>query len=380
MRRRCISLLCILSVLMALFIPIRATEDVCFTAVNDRILPLTSGTMPMWSSGMLYVPYSVFDSGTTGVSLGTSSTYSKSSGVVSIFNLQEMMVFDLEAGTCVDLHTGTSISARAVSRNGTAYVPVSQVCAFFGLNYTYLSTDYGYLVRITNYDKGDNRTLSDSRFIDAGSNIMKNRLRDYKQTLAQEQLPATPTQPSAPPQPEEPSAIPAMLAVRCDVGENTLSIAQTLENFGLTALFLFPTQQVSENGALIRRLLGVGHSVGLLAEGESTEQTLELLKQGQASLATVAHSRTFFALVPDTQLETVRGAGWACWTGVVAAATEADESSYLYVREVLRTLPKTQLVTLTLDDSRFSAQHLPALLHQLEDSHYNVIIPRETYL
>jgi len=381
MRRRCISLLCVLSLLAALLIPIRATEDVCFTAVNDRILPLTAGTMPMWSSGMLYVPYSVFDSGSTGVSMGTSSTYSKSSGVVSIFNLQEMMVFDLEAGTCVDLHTGNSISARAVSRNGTAYVPVSQVCAFFGLNYTYLNTDYGYLVRITNFDKSDERTLSDSRFIDAGSNIMKNRLRDYKQALAQEQeqIPAVPTQPAAPAQPE-PSAIPTMLAVRCDGGESALSMAQTLESFGLTALFFFPAQEVGANGALIRRLLGVGHSVGMLAEGESAAQTLELLEQGRQSLATVAHSRTFFSLVPEGQLEQVRSAGWACWTGVDAAATDAEESSYLYVQEVLRSLPKAEPIKLTLDDSQLSAHHLSTLLRQLENSRYDVIIPRETYL
>jgi len=77
----------------------------------------------------------------------------------------------------------------------------------------------------------------------------------------------------------------------------------------------------------------------------------------------------------------VHSAGWACWSGGVdAAATDAEESSYLYVQEVLRSLPKAEPIKLTLDDSQLSAHHLSTLLRQLENSRYDVIIPRETYL
>lgn len=44
--------------------------DLYFTSINDNLLPLTSDTMPVWSGGVLYVPYSVFDSGVTGINLG----------------------------------------------------------------------------------------------------------------------------------------------------------------------------------------------------------------------------------------------------------------------------------------------------------------------
>ena len=40
--------------------------------------------MPLWSGGVLYVPYTVFDgNNSTGVNLGISSGYSRSSGTVT---------------------------------------------------------------------------------------------------------------------------------------------------------------------------------------------------------------------------------------------------------------------------------------------------------
>ena len=46
----------------------------------------------------MYVPYTVFDSSYTGINLGISSSYSRDGGTVTLYNLQQMMIFDLNRG------------------------------------------------------------------------------------------------------------------------------------------------------------------------------------------------------------------------------------------------------------------------------------------
>lgn len=96
--------LAVLLVCLGLLIPPpAAAAEVCFTAVNDNVLPLTADTMPIWYKSLIYVPYTVFDSGSTGVDLGLSSTYDPSTATVSVYNLRQILAFDLNAGTCRDL-------------------------------------------------------------------------------------------------------------------------------------------------------------------------------------------------------------------------------------------------------------------------------------
>ena len=379
MRRRLLSLLCVLALCFTLFIPSHADTSVCFTAVNDRLLSLTADTMPVWSEGQLYVPFSVFDVNTTGVSLGTSSTYSRSSSVVTIFNLHQMMVFDLTAGTCRNHHTNETISGRAIVRNGTAYVPVASVCSFFELDYSYLYTEYGYLARIT---RPGYAFLSDQDFVDAGSSHMRDRLKNYNQTLAQTQEPSTPPVTSTPSSPSdpEPTAIPTYLAVRCDTGEAALPIAQALEDSGLVGLFFFPTQEIGGNGPLIRRLMGCGHSIGILAEGENQEETQQLLTLGADALRTVARTRTYFALVPEAHQAALSSQGWVFWNSNADATPDGSDTPYSHALTLVRSLSKRGTIQLTLNDSQLSADAIVNLLRQLENRHYTVTIPRETQL
>lgn len=385
MRRRLPAAVCILALLFTLFVPIHANESICFTAVNDRILPLTDETMPVWSGGVLYVPYSVFDASATGVSLGVTSTYLKSSGIVSVFTLKNMLTFDLNDGTCRSQRTGTLLQGRAIIRNGTAYVPAGLVCSFFGLSYSYLHGEYGYMVRITS--PTDEYRLPDDIFVDAGSNIMRNRLRDYNQSLQPEQpaapvQPVQPTMPTVPtPEPEpEPTTVPTCLAVRCGVGQSTLTIAQALEQNDQTALFFFPAHDIGAQGGLIRRLLGYGHRIGILAEGESEQETQELLSMGTQALQTVAHIRTYFALVPDSQQSALSGEGWVFWQGGASVTPPVGKSSYTYISGLIRTLPKNGRAKLLLDDSAPCGELITPLLRQLASQGYILSIPRETTL
>lgn len=384
MKRRILALLCTICLCLTLFLPTRAVGEVCFTSVNDTVLPLTADSMPLWSGGVLYVPHTVFDASVTGISLGTNSAYNKNTGMVSIFNMHQMLTFDIENATCFDQHTGQTFSGRAIVRNGKAYVPVARVCTFLGLSApSYQLTEYGYLVRIKNSDAA----LDDETFIDAASNILSNRLRDYNQSLKPKpQAPAvtppapTPSQPAVTPQAPDPITIPTYLSFRCDTLQAGAGIADILEQNGSVGLFFFPAHKISSQGELVRRLLGCGHSVGILAEGDTPEQTFALLQDGSLALDAVAHTRTFFALVPKGHRQSVSDSGWVCWDGGAEAIPDGSLSPYSHALTAVRALPKRGHAYLLLDDSQHTANSMRSLLRQLGERSYTISIPRESRL
>ena len=135
MKKRLGALLCALVMCLALLSPASALEEVCFTSLNNKLLPLASDTMPLWSGGVLYVPASLFDGSATnasyGVTLGVSLTQSQSSGTITLYSLSGILVFDLNSGICVDQQTGELLSGRAITRNGRIYLPLNIVVDFF---------------------------------------------------------------------------------------------------------------------------------------------------------------------------------------------------------------------------------------------------------
>ena len=62
MKKRLGALLCALVMCLALLSPASALEEVCFTSLNNKLLPLASDTMPLWSGGVLYVPCLLYTS------------------------------------------------------------------------------------------------------------------------------------------------------------------------------------------------------------------------------------------------------------------------------------------------------------------------------
>ena len=389
--------MCVLTLCAGLLLPALAVDEVCFTAINDTILPLSADTMPVWSGGILYVPYSVFDTNTSGVSLGTSCVYNKRNNTVSVFSLSKMVLFDLNNGTCIDQETNKHLSAKAILRNGKAYLPAAKVSGFFGLqNPSYMSTEHGYLIRL----KSNSAVLSDSQFADAASDNMSRRLREYQQTLLAptpeppaEQPPTTTPSvttppdttppvtpaPSVTPAPETP-AVPTYLAFRCTTSEAAASIAQSLEDSHKVGLFFFHPRDIGKQGDLIRRLIGSGHSIGILAEGDTFDQTAALLEAGARTLDAVAHLKTYFALVPKAQQVQASNLGWACWNSGSSPIPDGSTSNYNHAMKIIRSLPKSGRAYITLNDSQYSASCLSSLLQQLENRNYILSVPRETRL
>lgn len=355
-----------------------AAANLYFTGINDSVAPLTSSSMPYWSGGTLYVPYTVFDANQNGVgvSLGLYTSYNHRSHIVTIFNLKQMLVFDLERGTCRDDMTGAAYDARAVMRYGKPYVPLYVVCSVFGLEYSYNQLSYisqGYLVRIKSADA----VLDDGLFIDRARELINNRLRDYTQSLSPaETTPTIPVSPSEPPEVDG-GNVATYLAFRCESADGLSAILNTLDGTGQYALFFLAPQVIEEEGGLVRRILGTGHSVGILAwEGEK-----EALSRGRLALEELAHTRTTLAYVPDGARAGLEEQGWVCWKETLYLEPGDSVGGTAFAGTVLNRLgTRRRTVYLTLEGSGNTARVLSALLRQLSSNHYAVAVPVETRL
>ena len=369
---------------LALLLPLPVSAaDLYFTSVNDNLLPLTSDTMPVWSGSQLYVPYTIFDSSTnSGIDLGLYCSYNRDTGSLAfMYSTSKFLVFNVKTGTCRDELTGETYSARAIMRNGRPYVPVNTVCSFFGLEWSYTSISQGYLVRI----KSDAVVLSDAKFIDAASGLINRRLREYNQSLNPTPDPAAPTIPSVtPPQNEDdPSSasVRTYLAFLCQAGGELDGVLDALDSQGKYALFLMTPQALEENSGLVRRILGTGHSIGILAEGDDPQATRALLEAGNQILEQNAHIRTTLARVPKDQRALLESEGWVCWNETLSLSPTDTVGAGTFASNTMRRLEgRTRTTYLTLPGTANTGRVLTSLLRQLENNHFVVSTPLETRL
>ena len=377
-RRGCIlPLLLTAALFLGLTVPTSAAS-LYFTAINDSIPPLTSDTMPFWSGGTIYVPYTVFDAKQNGVnvSLGLYANYNQNAGTVTLFNLRQVLVFDFNSRNCRDDMTGTVYAYRAIMRSGRPYLPLNMVCSFFGMEYSYNqlpSISQGYLVRIKSADA----VLDDGLFIERARDLLQNRLREYTQSLSTAETtdPGTVIRPNTPPEVEG-SNTATYLAFRCEGGENLLGILDAMDRAGQYALFFLTPETIEAEGDLVRRILGSGHSVGILAEtGEEA-----VLERGNLALEGAARTRTTLAYVPAGQRAGLEELGWVCWKETLSLTPSDTVGGPSFANSVLSRLGTRRTVYLTLEGSGNTVRVLPALLRQLSGSHYTVAVPIETKL
>lgn len=119
LKKRMISLLLSLVLCGAVFVPpaSSASSTVYFTSINDNLRPLTADTMPTWSGGVLYVPYTVFlaqyNGGFKLVDVDYSYIHTSTTHKLTLYTLQQMLTFDLKNGTCREEISGESYPAQA---------------------------------------------------------------------------------------------------------------------------------------------------------------------------------------------------------------------------------------------------------------------------
>lgn len=379
--KRAAVLLCALVLCLGLLpSPTHAAGEVYFSALNITLLPLTEDTMPVWVNGVLYVPASMFDSSSTGVSLGIYCSQSKDGSTVSLYNLRQMLIFDLNTGNCRDQHSGEVFSHRAIKRGGRIFLPVAAVSDFFGLDHSYTYTEYGYLVRV----KKPSVTFSDAGFIDAAGPLMSQRLKEYLQNQAASE-PVTPGDPAVEPKPPENPVEPPetkaqlCLAFRCETETGVEEILDQLEQAQCPGMFLLPEQVIRERDDLVRRILGSGHRIGLMVQGQTMQDSLQTLKRCNTLLKHAARTATTVVLAPEEQREELTKAGWVCWWESLDGKQHQTDDVDNYTWWLTDALDSGQgVICITLDNSEDTLQILGVLLERLIQENYAIVAPLET--
>lgn len=390
MKKRILSWLCALALclgLLAVPLSVSAAGNPYFMAVNDTLLSLEDQYIPITVSGQYYVPYTVLDSGVTGVSLGVYPIYNAILNTLHIYNMDQVLIFDLAAGTCTD-RSGNSLHARAVTRNGRIYVPARFTSEYFGLSYSSKVTTYGPLVRI----RSASSVCDDSQFVGLAQMLMEDRLRDWRKAqTAEETTTVTPTPTPTPPPTSDAgssetdkSDVRTYLAFRADQTDGLEELLDQLEQEQVKALFFFPAAELAGYDDAVRRVLCGGHAVGFLVSGTSAEEISAQANEGNRLLTQIAHLNTYTILAPeaetDAQQEELGAAGLLCWSTDVSALPDGRSASG-QVNAVLESADLYRHAVYILSDtSAAGAALMGRLLPELVRDQYNLRLAVETEL
>lgn len=383
--KKCLlSLLCAAAIVLGISLSgAQAAEGkITILALNDQVItPISSTNMPIQVGGTYYLPYTVFDPNVVDVDLGVK--YSLRDNVLTLYTKQALLKYDLNAGTCEDRDGNTGYT-RAIVRGSMIYVSMPSVCSFFGIQSYQEATVYGQVIRLTT----GSAVLSDRDFMDSAlSTSIADAYKKYWQS--QESQPPSPspsqsvspspsvTTPSPSPSPTNTDSgdkryVTVYLAFRHTDGTGLADILDILARENRSALFFLPPDAIGDNAALIRRMVGEGHSVGLSVAGGPASDAAQLLSEGNRLLELAAHMNTRTVLVEngdDDTIAALEADGWSAWEGNVSLP-ESSSVSYC-ASSVLRSADsKRSLAYITLDDDTRSAQVLDIILPALREDGY----------
>ena len=354
----------LLAAVLATALPAGAAEKVYFMGVNDIVLSLDAETMPRVVNGVLYVPYIMFDpSTTTGASLGVFSTYSRAKGNVMIYNRSQALIFDLNAGNST--FQGKTYQDRAIIRNSTVFVPVDTVCQIFDLEWSRLTVEYGYIVRV----KSSAAIVADADYTDAAYFTVRSQYQSYIQSKnPTAEPPASSGEPAPSQSVEDPGADGARvyLGFRMESGDGLTGILDHLKRYGAYGVFFCRPEELLRRDDEIRTLVAAGHRVGLLLDAATMDGQLEQAAEGQALLAHVARTETavyFSENLSDADLIALSDV--LCLWETTLDATPDGRSAGRQAEAVISAVRRNRRYFALLDDSPQSAQALGRILSNL---------------
>lgn len=302
------------ALLLGLLVPaFGAVGNVNLMAVNEQVLlDVTAENMPRTVGGVLYVPYTMLSRQIlNGIDLGVSAMYSSTKRTVLVTDGgQRGVIFNTQANTAEDLD-GNPVTARAMVRNSTVFVPIDWLCEYFGtIQCTRTQTPYGTLIRVTN----SAAVLSDQAFAAAASNQLAAARSRYLDSgglgEGSDPVPSEGVADTEPPSGAE-------LYLACRWGDEAEKCAQLVETRGQRALFLFAPEEITGQDNLIRRLAGAGHTLGLVLDGENALDCLAQMEEGRRMMAAAARYNVLVASAPGLDQEgreALAEAGCVVWS------------------------------------------------------------------
>ena len=251
-------------------------EDVYFTAVNDKLMPLNAETMPFWSNNTLYVCYTAFDK----TDLDVQYIRNYSMGLAVLYTSKNGLYFDL-AGRIVYDKNDVYYNGSAIEKNGYVFFPLDLVCRYFGLSWSQNDTATVPLIRI----KSDTVVLDDRSFISAAATMMASRYAEYEKIVnaSKQEDEKPPKEPDKDPVVSPPPihAADGQKLYLILSGRTEEAVRGAMDVMGdRGATFLLTVQQM-ENGDLVRALLGNGHSIALLVRSGTEGEILSELQRAR---------------------------------------------------------------------------------------------------
>lgn len=362
MKKKLIALLCTLALVLPLLPSPASASGLFFLGLNDTLMPQSGQLTPIQSGGWVYVPVSVFNNRVTGINFGVYHGFTDDNESLIFYNLSgKKMTFNLVEGTASADGAAPPVPSKVIIRGGAYYVPAYAICRYFGLTYSFETTEYGPFLRI----KDGRASLNDAMFLAANEPAMRSRYSAYQQSL----LPPA----EVIPEPEEPAPkFSLYVGVRGAAGADVTTLLNGLANVRATALVFFPAESVADCADQLRQAAGRGHRIGLIPSGETPEARLASVEKGSALVEKILRQEVWFVLGTDTALAE---AGYLCWSpgmNVSASGTAAQ----LY-DSIIQYGENRKSVRILLD-SRASGSILSSVLRQLAQDGDTFLAPRET--
>lgn len=236
-------MLCLLILIAA---PASAARNICFTAINNTVQPLDNNTMPAIIGGVLYIPCAFFSSDALGV------YYVSGDSQVMLYYGSKRLTFDTEQATVID-QNNNQYNIPAIKRSGLIYVPVDEVCSFFGLSYVVIQSNPALVVRFL---VGQNY-FDNAKFISINKSIMQTYYDAYIGDSTQPS--ASPTAPTS----QTFEDVTVFLSFYNLTPKNFEALLNTLDYYPFKCCFFVAADEIASNADLLRRAAGSGHTIGI---------------------------------------------------------------------------------------------------------------------
>lgn len=297
MKKRWSALLLCVLMLFHLAAPAQAVENVYFVAAEASVLPLTDSTMPFWSEGNLYVAATSFSG------LGATVINNTAKKMTVLEMNRRALLFDWEQKTVQD-GSGSLYSPAAILSGGVVFVPANMVASFFGLLYSVVEVPHGKLVWLRSADFG----MGAQDFANAAIYNMEERYAAYAKGTQSGSSSTAPITPSV-------SATGAHVRLCIAADERTSGLLDALDRAGGYATFYCTPDFLERSGALLRRMVASGHTVGILLDSAADEDLTRQLTRGSDAFYRATLGRTRLTYLPggsEEALLSLTQAGWCC--------------------------------------------------------------------
>jgi hypothetical protein len=342
-----------------------AAPYVCFLAINDTLLDLSN--MPYTQGSTTYVPYGVFKS------FHIYYSFFSGNSTATLYTNERQLYFNLADGSTYDgndIHYSTS----AIYRGGVVYIPVGFVCAFFGVRYSYITgSGYGDVARL----RDGSAVLSDAQFLSAASSLMQSRYTAYVNASSGQTGTDLPFPSPGTNQNPDPDRSDTSVSLSFQ-GMPTSGMLDKLAQYRVLACFFVTPEEIRSAPDTLRRLIGGGHSVGVLC-GEDAESDY---KEASALLFEAAVKKTLLVAATPGLEEAVNAKAADlslvyCPYDIGGYRNDGEEVSM--ATDITSVLELSEgRVNVRLVSGSAAENMLLAVLQYLKENNFRLAVPNET--